>query len=188
MLRLIDRGTTSATCTPGATAGRGHAAASVCSLLNRAIGILAAGCLAIPSVAAAQDPAAPGLLECRAIGNDKDRLECYDRALDDQYGVDEELQEKRAQYRRERFGLPVDDSGIQLTELEANIAAVDADMRTGQTTIALDNGQQWRLTSNGGLRATFRPGMPVVISESGTGGYRIRIPEKTGFKGVVRIR
>lgn len=151
-------------------------------------GLVFAACLSLPALAMAQEAPSQDLLECRAIGSDKDRLRCYDRALDEQYGVDEELQEKRAQYRREKFGLPVDDSGFQLTELEATIADVESDMRTGQTTIALDNGQHWRLTSNGGLRATMKPGMAVVISESGTGGYRIRVPEKTGFRGVVRVR
>jgi len=150
--------------------------------------LLFAACLSVPAIAAAQDAASQDLLDCRAIGSDKDRLECYDKALDDQYGIDEDLQEKRAQYRRERFGLPVDDSGMQLTELEATVSGVESDMRTGQTTIALDNGQHWHLTSSGGLRARIKPGMLVVISESGTGGYRIRIPEKTGFKGVVRVR
>jgi len=151
-------------------------------------GLIAVACLSVPAVLSAQDAPSRAILECRAIGSDSDRLKCYDSTLDEQYGVDEELQEKRAQYRRERFGLPVDDSGMQLTELEANVAAVDADLRTGQTTVALDNGQHWRLTSSGGLRATIRPGMTVVISESGTGGYRLRIPDKTGFKGVVRLR
>lgn len=155
---------------------------------SRCGGLLIVAALAFPSLATAQEAPSQELLDCRAIGSDKDRLKCYDKALDDQYGVDEELQEKRAQYRRERFGLPVDDSGFQITELEATIADVESDMRTGITTIALDNGQHWRLTSNGGLRATMKAGMAVVISESGTGGYRIRIPDKTGFKGVVRVK
>lgn len=187
-MRIIGREVTPATRTVRATARCSNAVADTGHFARRRLGMFALACWAVPSVAAGQEAASQDLLECRAIGGDKDRLACYDRALDEQYGVDEELQEKRAQYRRERFGLPVDDSGIQLTELEANVAAVEADMRTGQTTIALDNGQQWRLTSSGGLRATFKPGMPVVISESGTGGYRIRIPEKTGFKGVIRVR
>lgn len=188
MLRLIGRRATPAICTARATERRSNMAADTGVFARCGFGILAAACLAAPSVAAGQAAASQDLLDCRAIGSDKDRLECYDRALDEQYGVDEALQEQRAQYRRERFGLPVDDSGNQLTELEANVAGVEADMRSGQTTIALDNGQQWRLTSSGGLRATFKPGMAVVISESGTGGYRIRIPEKTGFKGVIRVR
>lgn len=149
--------------------------------------ILALGFVA-SSAAIAQDSGSKGVLDCRAIGNDKDRLDCYDAALDAQYGVDEQLREKRAQYRRDRFGLPVDDSGMQMTELKASVAAVDSDVRTGATTIALDNGQQWRLTANGSLRALFKPGMAVIISESGTGGYRIRIADKEGFKGVVRVK
>ena len=133
----------------------------------------------------ASDPTLEG---CRAIGKDSERLKCYDSALDAMYGVDEALETKRAEYRRDRFGLPVDESGMQLTELEATVAEVDENIRTGTTVIALDNGQVWQLTSTGGLRARFRPGLAVIISESGTGGYRIRIPDKTGFKGVNRIR
>lgn len=142
----------------------------------------------VPATLHAQAVPALDLTECRAIGSDEKRLECYDRELDSFYGVDEALEEKRAAYRRERFGLPTDDSGMQLTELEATVAAVDADMRTGVTILALDNGQQWQLTSSGGLRTTFKPGMTVIISESGTGGYRVRVPDKTGFKGIVRSR
>lgn len=150
--------------------------------------LVVAAIVSVPASLTAQDDPSRAINECRAIGSDKDRLKCYDNALDEIYGVDEELQEKRAQYRRERFGLPVDDSGIQLTELEASVSDVDADLRSGLTTIALDNGQHWRLTSSGGLRANFKPGMKVVISESGTGGYRIRIVDRNGFKGVVRVR
>ncbi len=144
----------------------------------------------LPVAAIAQDMPAPesSIEECRAIGSDSKRLRCYDAALDALYGVDEELQAKREEYRRDRFGLPVDDSGMQLTELEAIVTEVDEDLRSGITAIALDNGQVWQLNSTGGLRARFRPGMNVVISESGTGGYRIRIPDKSGFKGVNRIR
>ena len=141
-----------------------------------------------PAFAQTGEAADPTLERCRAIGKDSERLKCYDAALDTMYGVDEALEAKRAEYRRDRFGLPVDESGMQLTELEAIIAEVDENIRTGTTVIALDNGQVWQLTSTGGLRARFRPGLAVVISESGTGGYRIRIPDKTGFKGVNRIR
>lgn len=143
---------------------------------------------AMPAMAQSTDTARPKLEECRAIGSDSRRLECYDAALDDLYGVNEALQAKREEYRRERFGLPTDDNGLQLTELEAVVAEVDEDLRTGVTAIALDNGQVWQLTSTGGLRARFKPGQAVIISESGTGGYRLRIPEKSGFKGVLRLR
>ena len=144
----------------------------------------------VPASAGAQDlpQRNAALEECRAIGSDSKRLRCYDAALDALYGVDETLQAKREEYRRDRFGLPVDDSGMQLTELAAVVTEVDEDLRSGIIAVALDNGQVWQLNSTGGLRARFRPGMEVVISESGTGGYRIRIPDKSGFKGVNRIR
>ncbi len=180
---------------PGRFAGQARLVRLAFSLLGFSngvpmyrFGLIVAACLSFPAMVSAQDAPSQAILECRAIGSDKERLNCYDKALDDQYGVDEELQEKRAQHRRERFGLPVGDSGVQLTELEASVAAVDANLRSGVTIIALDNGQQWRLTSSGGLRSQFKPGMSVVISESGTGGYRIRVPDKNGFRGVVRVR
>lgn len=158
--------------------------------MRKLLGISACvvGLSALPVSAQETAAANSALEECRAIGSDSKRLKCYDAALDAIYGVDEELQAKREEYRRDRFGLPVDDSGMQLTELEAVVAEVDENIRTGATSIALDNGQVWQLNSTGGLRASFRPGMTVIISESGTGGYRIRIPEKTGFKGVNRVR
>lgn len=152
------------------------------------LSLLAGAATASPAFAQTTDAADPTLERCRAIGKDSERLKCYDAALDAMYGVDEALEAKRAEYRRDRFGLPVDESGMQLTELEATVAEVDENIRTGTTVIALDNGQVWQLTSTGGLRARFRPGLAVIISESGTGGYRIRIPDKTGFKGVNRIR
>ena len=138
------------------------------------------------AAASAQDSDA-ALQECRAIGDDAARLTCYDKALDAQFGVDQALEAKRAQNRRDRFGLPVDSSGLQLTELEAIVAEVDEDLRTGSTLIVLDNGQVWQLTGGGGLRARMKPGMTVVISESGTGGYRLRVPDKPGFKGITRV-
>ncbi|MBO9503496.1 hypothetical protein J7348_02560 [Qipengyuania flava] len=143
---------------------------------------------ACPPVGFAQETPSKDLLDCRAIGSDDDRLACYDAALDAQYGVDEELVEKRKEYRRQRFGLPVDSSGARMTELEAIVAAVDSNLRTRQTTVALDNGQEWQVLSTGGLRAQFKPGQSVTISESATGGYRIRIADKKGFKGVSRVR
>lgn len=142
------------------------------------------------TVAGAQDSAKAdtALEQCRAIGSDSKRLQCYDAALDALYGVDEELEAARAQYRRDRFGLPVDESGTQLTELEAVISEVDENIRNGAVTIALDNGQVWQMTSTGGLRTRMKPGMTVKIAESGTGGYRLSVPDKTGFKGVVRVK
>ena len=143
----------------------------------------------LPVAAQAQDPSdGAKLLECRAVAKGSDRLKCYDAALDEMYGVDEELQAKREKDKRDRFGLPVDDDGLQLTELTATITEVDANMRFGTTTIALDNGQAWQLLSSGGLRTTMRTGMTVTISESRTGGYRLRVEDKNGFRGVTRVR
>lgn len=150
---------------------------------------LAALTACVASGATAQGvPNDAALLECRTLSKNSARLQCYDRALDAIYGVDEALQAKREQDRRDRFGLPVDDDGLQMTELTATITAVDANLRTNLTYIALDNGQTWELLSSGGLRTRMKPGMQVVISESGTGGYRLRVPEKTGYRGVNRVK
>lgn len=153
--------------------------------------VLAFAATAVPAFAQAGDrdsAVAKPLLACRQIDDGGDRLACFDRAMDTLYGVDEALAERRAEQKQARFGLPVDDKGMQLTELEAVVTEVDENLRFGRVLIALDNGQVWQLLSSGGLRARLKPGMQVVISESGTGGYRVRVPEKTGFKGVIRVR
>ena len=150
---------------------------------------LAALALSLPLAAQAQDPSdGAKLLECRAVAKGSARLKCYDEALDEMYGVDEELQARRDKDKRDRFGLPVDDDGMQLTELTATITEVDINMRNNITFLALDNGQVWELLSSGGLRARMKPGMEIIISESRTGGYRLRIPDKNGFRGVNRVR
>ena len=150
---------------------------------------LAALGLSLPLAAQAQDPSdGAKLLECRAVAKGSARLKCYDEALDEMYGVDEELQARRDKDKRDRFGLPVDDDGMQLTELTATITEVDINMRNNITFLALDNGQVWELLSSGGLRARMKPGMEIIISESRTGGYRLRIPDKNGFRGVNRVR
>lgn len=145
------------------------------------------------SVVSAQSGSPPAVLledlkVCQAEMSDAKRLRCYDARLDDALGVDEALSARREQFRRDRFGLPVDDSGLQMTKLEATVRAVDQDLRRNTTVLELDNGQVWQLQSDGGLRATFQPGMAVIISEKAMGGYRIRIPEKAGFRGASRIR
>ena len=48
--------------------------------------------------------------------------------------------------------------------------------------IALDNGGVIDIDRGTARALPARPA--VIISESGTGGYRIGIPDKTGFKGV----
>lgn len=116
------------------------------------------------------------------------RLSCYDQALDRVLGVDSDLLVKREDFRRGRFGLPVGDAGLRLTELTATVSSVDDDARRGEVVLALDNGQVWQLLSDGGLRAMYKAGMTVVISESRMGGYRLRVPNKTGFRGIIRIR
>lgn len=152
--------------------------------------VLAGGLVASVAVAQSPTPATltPALEACRAEMNDGKRLRCYDQALDTALGVDEKIVARREEFKRERFGLPVDDNGMRMLELESTVRAVDVNMRRDLTTIELDNGQVWRLTSSGGLRASFDPGTKVVVTDSGVSGYRIRIPGKTGFKGIIRVR
>lgn len=148
-----------------------------------------AGAAVLASPAQAQQTGAPlsDLRICRDEMDDSKRLRCFDRALDTVFGVDEKLVAKREEFRKGRFGLPVDDSGMRLTELQATVSQADENLRRGGVILTLDNGQVWQLLSDGGLRTSYRPGMTVVISEGRMGGYRLRVPDKTGFKGVLRI-
>lgn len=58
----------------------------------------------------------------------------------------------------------------------------------GNYVLILDNGQMWRSTSNKTFRGRIRTGWSVTIRKIWSGGFRMKIEDKRGFLGVVRIR
>ncbi|TMM48744.1 hypothetical protein [Qipengyuania marisflavi] len=133
-------------------------------------------------------PADSPLLPCRAIEKKSDRLECYDRAMDAVYGVDQALMQQREESRRNNFGDADAAQEDRATEITATITNMDYDQRYDILQIELDNGQVWRATSLGALRNGFERGQVVLIKKSGLGGYKLTMEGRNGFRGVQRVR
>lgn len=127
------------------------------------------------------------LVACRQIDDEHERLGCFDAAMDARYGVDEDLRVRRERRKLDAFGFPSNSNGSSLLELKAAVRFVDEDLRSGQVTLELDNGQVWRTTAVGGLRR-FRQGDAVTVTEGKMGGHRLKIEGSNGFRGVVRVR
>ena len=150
--------------------------------------------LAIPMLLAAtpafaqsgQEPAedlSAKVLACRDIDRNSARLKCFDQALDQVFGKDEAIVERR----EETFGKPRQQASEEGT-LEAVIASVQLDESMGLASIRLDNGQVWQTTSNGSLIYRLRAGQRVTIARGAFSGYRLRIEGTKGFQGVRRQR
>ena len=142
------------------------------------------------SSASAQDAGQgnSALEQCRLIGDESERLGCYDRALDAMYGVDEELEQARVEAKADRFGLRNDDGGLENSELVGTISEVQSNIKYGTTVIALDNGQVWQVLDQGILRARFQTGDTVTIGKSALGGFRLRMEGRQGYRSVKRLR
>lgn len=141
--------------------------------------------LALPVSLQAQDTpdVTDAMLKCREIDRNKARLRCFDQALDEAFGQDEEIEERR----EASFGLP-DEETADADALVAMISEVKRDPKYGTTLIALDNGQVWQATSSGNLRRGIRVGRQATISSGAFGSFRLTVEGSKGFRGVKRIR
>lgn len=141
--------------------------------------------LASSSTALAQDKpdVTDAVLKCREIDRNRSRLKCFDQALDEAFGQDEEIEERR----EATFGLPDEETG-DADALVAMIAEVKRDPMYGTTVIALDNGQVWQAISSGNLRRGIKAGRRATISSGAFGSFRLTVEGAKGFRGVKRIR
>lgn len=144
--------------------------------------------LAAPAASQAHDPSLiASLQECRNRLEDDKRLACFDRTLDQELGVSEELQKRRMAEVKDRFGRP-DNAFEQITELRAVVVNVDADPRTSIGLITLKNGQVWETTSQGSMRISGLDGQTITIVPNALSGYKMTVQGRAGFRGVKRRR
>ena len=137
-----------------------------------------------PSLLAQERPnVTDAMLKCREIDRNRSRLKCFDEALDEVFGRDEEIQERR----EASFGLPEDETG-DADALVATISEVVVDQKFGTIVIALDNGQVWQATSSGNLKRGIRAGRQATITSGSFGSFRLTVEGAKGFRGVKRIR
>lgn len=144
--------------------------------------------------------------QCGQIISNAERLACFDVALSELDELREVEDRRDAQVTAETFGLSRDvarkmDSSLEAPSGSQNAVTQDEDgkftvtmvvadvLQDGarQTVILFENGQLWREASNGSLRG-LRAGWQATISESRFGGFRLRVPQRSGFMSVQRIR
>ncbi|HXV01767.1 MAG TPA: hypothetical protein VG166_14835 [Caulobacteraceae bacterium] len=152
--------------------------------------VVAMAALAALPAAAAKEAASPkviqSLLDCRKLGDNTERLACYDRAAaevqsattsGDLVSID---REQRRAARRQAFGFTLPTLGFLdrgekgADRLTAQVAEATQDPY-GKWVIRLDDGAVWVQTEPEGLARRPRKGSTVVLSRGALGGYFMTI-------------
>jgi hypothetical protein len=169
---------------------------------NKIIGLMAFAAL-IPAAAAAkpkaQDARSNALIQalsaCRAVADDKARLDCYDQAgarlaeaVDKKELIVLDQQEIR-ETRRSLFGFSVPniplfrgESGGDNGQLETVIAGA-SQLEGGKWQIRLEDGAIWQTTETRLNLSDPRPGQKIVIQRGTLGNYFLRIDGQRGIRG-----
>lgn len=148
--------------------------------------------------AAAQTPSIADFSACGQIGDDDDRLECFDRTLErlapsaiaaeprdpeEDFGLSAAQREER-----DRRAAPAEaQRSAELQEVSGIVEQAFV-TRNRKRAVLLDNGQLWLETSNSSLRGDIREGASVTIRRGKLSGFRLRVDGRTGFVGVRRVR
>jgi hypothetical protein len=173
--------------------------------MKRGTGIVAA--MVVAALVPASAPAKPkaqearsnaliqSLSACRAVADEKARLDCYDRAsarlaeaVDKKELVVLDRQEIR-ETRRSLFGFSVPniplfrgEGGGDNGELETTIAGA-ASLGGGKWRIRLEDGAIWDTNETWLGLSDPRPGQKIVIKRGTLGNYFLRINGQRGIRG-----
>lgn len=155
-----------------------------------------AGALALalsPAQASAQDaPVRPallqGLLDCRRLAGETERLACFDAAAAafdqaEQQGEVAVIDQAQARETRARlFGLDLDRANLfgrlrqdaPIEAIETTLTSARQDGR-GAWTFTLADGSTWRQIDQERISARVAPGAPVRIREAALGSYLLSV-------------
>ena len=141
--------------------------------------------------------------KCKSIGDDTQRLACFDAAASTARTIAVEKRDKRRVRQKEDFGL----SGLDLAkrdekapdrvaernELEpdqitAKLTDAYTNMKTGRRIFLLDNGQIWREVSGSKMRRAPKAGAAITVKKGGFGSFKLRAEGKKGFAAVKRVK
>jgi hypothetical protein len=175
--------------------------------LRVVIGMLAAGSLCAGGVWAKGPPRRPqqrpeafeALVRCRALTDDKARLQCFDaaaRALEEAANSKELVVIDRKQIRetkRTLFGLDLPRLGIfgggdgdepqeeEITQIESTVAGAVED-GNGRWIVKLADGGTWAQTDNNPMALRPRAGQKVKIRKAALGSYVMNVNGQPGVK------
>jgi hypothetical protein len=132
--------------------------------------------------ASAENPLRQALRVCAALGNDSERLACYDKTAETLVSDvpansrSPSPEEMFGAGRRSSQGLPAESAAKrkQLTEITARVALL-RELEDGSVLIELDNGQVWKQSSSN-TPLLIRVGDRVRISRGALGTFRLAAP------------
>jgi len=155
--------------------------------------ILSASIFLTARPGAAGEPIAPELLACSQISRNSERLACYDQAIRHLQTGKEQL--AVAPSAESAFGVrsseaqssqaPQPNEREELKSVTARVSNLIRD-RYGITTIELDNGQVWRL-STATTNLQLRVGDEVTVSRAALNSFLMSLPAGPAIR-VKRVR
>lgn len=148
-------------------------------ILGTAVGVLAAQ--------AQVALAAPTLAECRALQDAQARLACYDSLSGPAVPMDPVA---RKEEQKKNFGLAESQKAPEERAEVDEVQATISDVRSGQSgpVLELDNGQTWRVGTDGNLHQWLKAGQVVTIKRGTLSGYRLYADGVTGMEKAQRVR
>lgn len=171
--------------------------------MRRLIGALALGAtIAGGAVAVAKKPVAQerpeafeALVKCRAIADEKARLQCYDQATValEQAAERHDLvivdKKQMRETRRTLFGLEIPklkifgggDEGDEVRSIESTVVSAYTN-QGGQWVVQLEDGSTWVQTDHNMIAITPRKGTKITVVKASLGSYMMRIGKEPGVR------
>lgn len=140
------------------------------------------------------------IVACQSIGNDDERLKCYDRSVTQFSDATRRgnviVAEKKVveQARKEIFGLSLSDNPIFGDKNDAGVKSIDtvitsaAQSRTGKWVFVVEGGASWRQTGTRTLRRRLEKDQKVTISRGLLGSFIAKFEGQKRTIKVVRVR
>jgi len=124
--------------------------------------------------------AVAGWQACRNIGNDSERLGCYDAYA---RSLDKKSLPSTAEEQQAAFGLPTKSPAENLQGISNRISKVETAGR-GVRVLTLENGQVWRQVGSSS-QPRLKPGDTVTIEKGALGSF---ILKKQGSNRSLRVK
>ena len=124
--------------------------------------------------------ASPGWLDCRNIGNDSERLACYDAYA---LSLKNQSSSPTTEEQQAAFGLPRQSPAENLHDISDRIGKIDT-IGHGVRILTLENGQVWRQVGSSS-QPRLKPGDLVAIEKGALGSF---ILKKEGSNRSLRVK